>query len=350
MAETALLMQVFHLRVLREEVLSAPMSKQADPKFIGAFVLGAIVLLLLLLGMIGSIGAIKDRQLFVMYFQSSVNNLNAGAPVKWKGVPVGQVTDIRIRWNQDALSADIPVFVEIDLSRLSMELDDPGVLRSEILNGLRAQLQLESLISGLLFIELDYLPNAARPRFVQKDPVYAEIPTVPSALSEIGEMATSIAAKLQSIDLDRIADQLVSVLENTNAILTSLDAAGLSASVRDAAIAVNKLTASPELLRAISNFANATEEIRALSARFNNDFDPLMMDVRTLAAEASQTLDQVGAAAQSLQAIISPDSELLYSVEVALTELSAAARAARDLSEFLERNPRALITGRPKTE
>jgi paraquat-inducible protein B len=209
------------------------MSKQASPRLIGAFVLGGILLAVALLALVSSMRLFDDRQVFVMYFESSVNNLNIGAPVKWKGVPVGAVTDIRIRWNQDELSAEVPVFVEIDLDRLAVNLDDEGTLKREILNGMRAQLSVESYLSGLLFIELNYVPNPGPPRFVQREPIYGEIPTVPSPWSEVGEMATSVVEKFQSVDIERIATELTTVWNaRTICWRTSMPPASAARSVR----------------------------------------------------------------------------------------------------------------------
>ena len=322
------------------------MSKQANPRLIGAFVFGGLLLAFGILAVISSMRLFDDRQIFVMYFESSVNNLNVGAPVKWKGVPVGQVRDIRIRWNQDELSAEVPVFVEIDLNRLGVELDRPEVLRREILNGMRAQLQIESLISGLLFIELNYVPSPGAPRFVQREPIYGELPTVPSPLAEIGEMATNIVAKIQSIDLDRIATELTTTLERTNRLLADVDAAGMSRSIKSAANSVTALAGSPETLAAVENAAAAAAQFRDLAARMNEKVDPLGDEAIATLRQARHTLESLETASRNIGTLLAPDSEVVYNLEDALTELAQAARAARDLIEYLERNPRAILTGR----
>ncbi len=322
------------------------MSKQANLRLIGGFVIGAIALGLFLVVMVSSLDFWKNRETFVLYFSSSVNNLNVGAPVKWKGVPVGVVTDIRIRWNQDHLSADVPVFVQIDLDRLSMDLADVEVLRAEVLQGMRAQLQVESLISGLLFIELNYVPEAGEPRYVQIEQIYPEIPTVPSQFEEIGAMASSIAANLQSLDLNAINDELVKVLNRTNYILADLNLSETSGAVREAANAVAVLAGSPETYATLDAFRQAATNFANLSAKLDESAGPALADLRELTVQANQTLSKVSQAADRLNMVISPDSVLIYNLEVALTELSAAARAAKELSEFLERNPRALLTGR----
>lgn len=326
------------------------MSKQANLRLIGGFVLGAIALALFLIVLVSSLDFWKNRETFVLYFSSSVNNLNVGAPVKWKGVPVGAVTDIRIRWNQDHLSADVPVFVQIDLDRLSIDLADAEVLRAEVRQGMRAKLQIESLISGLLFVELNYVPDAGAPRYVQIDQVYPEIPTVPSQFEEIGEMASSIAANLQSLDLNAINDELVRVLNRTNFILEDLKLPATSQALREAASAVSALASSPQTYATLNAFHDAAVNLARLSAKMDEASGPVLEELLELSTQANDTLMKVSQTAERLGAIISPDSVLLYNMEVALTELSAAARAAKELSEFLERNPRALLTGRRPTD
>ncbi|HNX04150.1 MAG TPA: MlaD family protein, partial [Opitutales bacterium] len=176
------------------------MKKQASPRLIGAFVVLAFLVLAVLVGLVGSFKAFQSRQTFVVYFKGSVNNLNVGAKVKWKGVPVGQVSDIRIRWNQDVLSTDIPVFIQLDLDRLGLRIDETDVMKREVASGLRARTQMESLISGMLYIDLDYIADAAPARFVEKEPLYPEIPAAPSPFDEIGDLAFRIADNIANID------------------------------------------------------------------------------------------------------------------------------------------------------
>ena len=324
------------------------MSKQASPRLIGAFVVMGVLLACVVVAFIGSFRSFSARQTFVIYFNSSVNNLNVGAKVKWKGVPVGQVSDIRIRWNQSELSTAVPVFVEIDLDRLGMELDDPQVLKREIANGLRARMDMESIISGLLYIELNYVPNAGAASLVEKDLVTPEIPAVASPLDAIGDLAFKIAENISNVDFKRISDNLNASLENLNRVLADLDAAGISRSVKSAANSVTSLAGSPKIIELLDNATKTMADFRTLA----NDMDavgkPLPGQIDALSQQAQKTMASIQAAADQLRSSSADTSEVVTSLNDALREMRDAARTANDLAGFLERNPNALISGRER--
>jgi paraquat-inducible protein B len=322
------------------------MSKPASPRLIGAFVVVGVLLALVIVGFVGSFRAFNARQTFVVYFDSSVNNLNVGAKVKWKGVPVGQVSDIRIRWNQSELSTAVPVFVEIDLDRLGMELDDPEVLRQEVANGLRARMDLDSIISGMLYIELNYIPNAGAPVFIEKDPLTPEIPVVASPLDAIGDLVFKIAENVSNIDFKRISDNLNTSLENLNRVIADLDAAGMSRSIKSAANSVTSLAGSPKVLELLENANKTVAEFRTLAEDMSAVGKPLPGQISELSAQARKTMESIQLAADQLRTTSAENSEVVTSLNGALRELTAAARAANDLAGFLERNPNALISGR----
>jgi len=322
------------------------MSRQANPRLIGAFLVVAGVLLIVIFALIGSLKSFNSRKTFVVYFKGSVNNLNVGAKVKWKGVPVGQVSDVRIRWNQDVFSTEIPVFVEIDMDRLGMELDDPAELKKEIAAGLRARLEMESLISGMLYIQLNYVKNPDKPTFHEKDPVYPELPAAPSPFDELGDLAFKIAYNVGSIDFKRISDNINLSLEKLNRVLDDLDTAGISRSVKSAANSVTSLAGSPKINELLDNASLTMTSIRNLSASLEEMSKPLPGDVAELSSRAQKTLDSIDATAVQIRAAVSEDSETIVKLNEALSEMSAAARSAKELADFLERNPNALITGK----
>jgi paraquat-inducible protein B len=305
-----------------------------------------VLLAFVIVAFVGSFRAFKARQTFVIYFNSSVNNLNVGAKVKWKGVPVGQVSDIRIRWNQNELSTAVPVFVQIDLDRLGMELDDPEVMKREVANGLRARMNMESIISGMLYIELNYVPNPGPPMLMEKNPVTPEIPAVPSPLDAIGDLAFKIAENISDIDFKRISDNLNTSLDNLNRILVDLDAAGMSRSIKSAANSVTSLAGSPKVIELLDNTSRTVADFRKLANSLDTMSKPLPGQISELSAQAKKTMESVQEAADQIRASSADNSEVVTSLNDALRELTAAARSANDLATFLERNPNALLSGR----
>lgn len=134
------------------------MSKQANPKLIGAFVLGGLALLVLGLVIFGGTRWLGERRTYVAYFPGSVKGLRVGAPVDFRGVTIGRVTDIRIRYDASDGTMQIPVVMEFEPARITVigaddVVEHRGDLDDLIRRGLRAQLQTQSIVTGLLLIQ-----------------------------------------------------------------------------------------------------------------------------------------------------------------------------------------------------
>ena len=147
------------------------MSKQANKTLIGAFVVGAVALVIVGILAFGSGQFMKNMRKYVLYFDGSIKGLSVGAPVVFRGVKVGSVTDIKVRFEGEDFAVRTPVFVEIDPDRISSDFSEREAalyLRKLRLNkmvdllikrGLRAQLQSQSLVTGQLLVALDFYPD-----------------------------------------------------------------------------------------------------------------------------------------------------------------------------------------------
>jgi paraquat-inducible protein B len=313
-------------------------SKRASPTLIGAFVIGALLLALGGLAVFGSGKLFRRTEQFVAIFSGSVNGLSVGAPVKFRGVQVGSVTSILLSLPGMTLpDLRIPVFFDIDRDttlKLGAMVNpaDPSALAALIDQGLRAQLQLESIVTGVLFVELDLFPTSQVTLFLPKDSGYVEIPTQPTLLQEATQTAADVVAKLRDADID-----------------------GLVNAVRDAARGVNDLAGSPELrqtLVAIRDTLATTREtlvevkprIAPLAGRFDSGVSRLEATLQKL----DLTLGSVKTSLGSFDTLVDPQAPLVYQLTATLTDLSEAARSIRQFADYLDRNPNALLTGRPK--
>jgi paraquat-inducible protein B len=313
-------------------------SKRASPTLIGAFVVGALLLALGGLAVFGSGKLFRRTEQFVAIFSGSVNGLSVGAPVKFRGVQVGSVTSILLSLPGMTLpDLRIPVFFDIDRDttlKLGAMVNpaDPSALAALIDQGLRAQLQLESIVTGVLFVELDLFPTSQVTLFLPKDSGYVEIPTQPTLLQEATQTAADVVAKLRDADID-----------------------GLVNAMRDAARGVNDLAGSPELrqtLVAIRDTLATTREtlvevkprIAPLAGRFDSGVSRLEATLQKL----DLTLGSVKMSLGSFDTLVDPQAPLVYQLTTTLTDLSEAARSIRQFADYLDRNPNALLTGRPK--
>lgn len=318
------------------------MNKKVSPTLIGTFVVGAVALIVIAVLAFGSGRLFRQTKEFVLYFDSSVNGLRVGAPVKFRGVEVGSVKEILLRLEQDMTVQRIPVIIGIDLEKIISRgatgaiLKDSQTFKAAIDQGLRAQLQMESIVTGLLYISLDVFPESPLylVQAVGERHKYQEIPTIPTALEKVEETAGKILAKLGEIDFAQLVD-----------------------SAREAVNGVNKLVNSPALT---STLASLEQTI----PKMNEAIQSVSDNLEKTSTEAGQALTQAAAAMKqaegalkeaettmtSVRAVIDPDSPTFYDLTRTLKELSAAARSLRLLANYVERNPRALIFGKPDTK
>jgi len=320
------------------------MSKRANPAIIGAFVVGAVALAVVAVSVLGSGRLFRRTHQYVLYFDSDVSGLRVGAPVKFKGVEIGSVTGVLLnvgaaeafRAPSELEKMHIPVLIELDEDRIRerggrANLEDPDFLRRLIDAGLRAQLAMESFVTGLLYVKLDLLPQTT-PRLIADPSVpYQEIPTVPTPLEEVQMKASRFLARLEEVDLARLAHSLTEAVEGINDLVNS-----------------PKLDSALEALDgAIQSLDRTAQSVRDLAEELDRNLVPTRERLEATARDAGETLKEGRVALRELRDTLAADSPLLYELTTSLKELSAAARAVRSLAEYLERNPSALVRGKP---
>ncbi|MBQ8661613.1 MAG: MCE family protein [Alphaproteobacteria bacterium] len=172
------------------------MRKEPNKRLIGLFIVSGLSVLLIVIGLFlrEKIFYGNNSKTLVMYFEESINGLNVGAPVVFKGVQIGKVANIDLIADTNTLDFSIPVYVRMvqrgqgDIN--SNEFDTKIELLNALIDkGLRARLTTQSYLTGLLMIELEMLPDTKIVRRNPKDSPYLEIPTV---LSPIGELSKGI--------------------------------------------------------------------------------------------------------------------------------------------------------------
>ncbi len=322
------------------------MSVRANPTAIGLFMIGAIDLTVLGVVTLASRAWFGDRSTFISYFQESVNGLERGAAVKFQGVPVGTVSELLIQINQEDKTFLVPVEFEIDLTRLTtavgefLHLNEAEVLERQIADGLRAQLQMESLVTGILYIELTYRPDSAPPTRVARQNIHPEIPTAPSLLAVFGTEAGSLVA------------DVLQILFRVNEMLEEVDMQGLNAAVVASAQAVEGLVGSPELQAAINEvpgmaqqFSRTLTEFEELSDRLGEAMGPLQAGMEETLRETTATMQAARRTIEETQGLMTTESGIGYEMEQTLIGLREASEALRTLVITLERNPDMLIRG-----
>ena len=323
------------------------MPKRISSTAIGICVVGGLALILVALVVLGSGRLFATHRKFVCFFNGDLNGLKVGSAVKVRGVQIGSVTEILLRLPPDAGTfrvrqtlAELPVIFEVDESQLKSKGGTGEALKADELDnlikkGLRAQLATESFLTGLLYIDLDLHPEA--PLHLMLEPgsgQYREIPTVTTDLEEVQRSAMRSLAKLEKIDFGALVQ-----------------------SMTDAASSIRELVASPNLKATISSLKEASSNLNTTLISFRHDFnrlndraDPVLASLKKTSDRADLALAQMTTAIAELQMTFAPDAPLTYRLNIALEDFSQASNAMRQLADYLQRNPSALVRGKYVSE
>jgi paraquat-inducible protein B len=334
--------------------------KRTSPTLIGAFVVGG--------------GRFFTRKEYaVMHFSGSIYGLQVGAPVVFRGVRLGSVTSIGLVYDKASDRFSIPVLAELEPHiirgmgdrRSDEEAERGETLQALVQRGLRAQLSLQSLLTGQLYVDLDLRPERTGQLRGGQYRSAIEIPTTPTAIQ-------ALRGQIEGLDLRKLLDDVSAIAGSARSVL-----------------------AGPQLKEALDNVVQITEQVQQMSERLNRRVDPLadaaaatlgetrraIERVTGVVDKAGGAVDKVGGAADRIGrtadragTMLAPDAPLVRDVQRAAAELAAtaaalrqhtaedsglvhnadrtlrdlsrAARSVRELADMLERHPEALLRGR----
>lgn len=320
------------------------MSKRVSSTAIGIFIVGGAALIIAAIGILGSGRLFRHEQRFICFFDGNLNNLNIGAPVKVRGVAIGSVVEIWLALPpsdglvKDPASTALPVVIEIDETQLkrrgarSLALQSGEGFDALIKRGLRAQLSMQSVLTGILYVDLDFHPPNT-PIKLALEPgtgLYPEIPTTPTNLEQVQQGVMSTLTKLEDIDFVALASSFTEAAHSAHDVLGSPNLKDAIASLRDTAANLNKTAVA----------------VRENFDAFNAKTDPLIKSMKKASDEADVALAQTRLTMGQLQTTFAPDSPLAYRLNVAFDNLSQASSAIRELAEYLQRNPSSVVRGR----
>jgi paraquat-inducible protein B len=259
-----------------------------------------------------------DSTPYVLDFQGSVRGLSVGAPVEFRGIRLGHVNDIWMEYHTEQMEAHIMVLVALQPGRVrrlgSGASDDlQASLDTLIERGMRARLAMGNLLTGALYVELDFHPDTEAV-LTGLHPAYLEIPTIPSATE-------ALLAMIEHLPLAELVEEAVGAVRS-----------------------VAQLVGSPQTEQALLGLAETLEHTRNLARALDERAPDALAD---LLATARELRDAADAAQRILRDVTAEESELNYLLTDALGELSSTLRSVRVLADYLERHPEALLAGKP---
>jgi paraquat-inducible protein B len=325
------------------------MSQKANPTLIGAFVFGAIIIAIGAVLYFGSADLFSKKQAFVTYFAQSVNGLGIGSNVKYKGVTVGKVTKVQLKFQGAGEPPIVKVLYEIDTNNLlnkyglSMDITDRKTHDRAVENGFRAKLDFESLISGQLFIALDFYKDAA-PVVLheQANSEVFEIPPQPSDIEAILADLTKAIGNLGSIDFAALAKDVQSLVASARNGIDSMHLERLGTSLNKASDSVSALLNGDQVKGALTSIHESFDQLTATLKSLN----PAVADLKPALEQAKGALTNLQKSTAELNQVLKPDSSLRYQLDSSLSGINAAAASIQQLSDFLQRHPNSILFGR----
>jgi paraquat-inducible protein B len=251
----------------------------------------------------------------VLYFEGAAQGLQVGAPVVFLGVKVGTVKQIQLGLDAQSRRFVVPVMIEVQPQVVrtrggeNVDLRDRATIRQLVERGLRGRLRLQSLLTGQLYVDLDFHPEKPAV-FAALDPELSEIPTIRTAVQEL-------TTRLEGFPMDKFLN----------------DVAAISG-------AVNKLMSAQATQDLPQRLDVTLRHLQSLAARFDAQGGPILNDVRSNLAEmhkallaAQAALVKLDTAADRVADLARPDSRMVAGITQASEELARAAAAVRSLSE-----------------
>lgn len=335
------------------------MSKKANPGLIGLFVIGAVGMMVGVVLLFGSGSLFRQTDRVVTYFDGSVTGLKKGSSVMFRGVPVGSVNEVFTTVDSETLELDVTIILEIDPTGVR---DPSGLARQEpireivetlVERGLRSKLIIESLVTGQLAVELDFYPDSPIVLRAPPDSEYLEIPSVPSDLQKAAQTLEGMVGRLDNLEVEKLlatltntlasidrvvsSQQVADILAGADRLINSEDTQQLTADLR---ASVGKLDAT------INEGQQLLLDSQQLIAKIETQIDPLTGKLEATLDQVNTTLVATQKSVEGVQALTSEDSELIYRAKASLEETEKAMRSLRELLDFLERNPEALLRGK----
>ena len=327
------------------------MSKKVNPTSIGVFVVAALSIFAIFVAVLFNGQWFKQTSRFVLFFDSSINGLNVGAPVKFRGVQIGTVKSVAITYDNDTGVVYTPLIIDIDSElfvsnkKIETKSNRDSFFDKQIMSGLAAKLSMESLITGKLFIELDYYrPNKVR-FYGKNDTSYQQIPTVTSSIEKLVSGTESILMKIGEIDFKTLSAHATSILSNLDRQIQKMDLKELIHNLSGASASFRTFFQSDQLKSAISGvssvmqrFDKFIEQLQELVNHWGGDYGDAIKRFKEAAKQFKETCVHASD-------LIAPDSDFRQGAKEFIFQGIQTLHLLKELLALLNKSPNVILTG-----
>lgn len=325
------------------------MSARTHTRLVGVFVLLAIGLVFAATVLIAGGDWFAPAERFCVFFPGSVRGLTPGSTVSFRGVKLGEVKEVTafLTGREDpAIQIEVVFELRRDVIEVPEGLKRPfASLRGQayadelIKRGIRARMLSQSLLTGQRYIDLDLLPGepARRAGLSRR---YPELPTTPTALEKLGNQAEKVLTRLADLPLDQMLDDVRRVIESLRELLESRDIKGALADAHRSFKALE-----PALVEARAAFAEARTLVDTLAAQVRQTG----AEADTTLRDARRTLERGEQSLRKLERTLDGTDQTQVSAARALEDLTHTLQALRNLVDYIQTHPEAVVLGKKKT-
>jgi len=300
------------------------MIKNANSTVIGSFIVGAVVLIVVVFMVFGSGNFFTTTNEAVIYFRSSPQGLSVGAPVKLKGVKIGEVTQITPVYDtKERFTVEVIIETEQGIVKIigeeQLHLASAQKVENLVRKGFKAQLESESMVTGKLFIKLDIFPDE-KVILEGHRPDLVEIPSIPNTFELLEKDAKKIFDRLGKIEFEKISN-------NLNNLLVSSDS----------------LVRSPILYRNMEEMAENLKLTQALIANVDSAIEPTTEAFVKVTNSVNETLKSTQELMIRLESVAANNR---YELNQVLKEVKKTSESMRNLTDYLQRDPSSPFYGK----
>ncbi|OLA86341.1 MAG: hypothetical protein BHW65_00120 [Verrucomicrobia bacterium CAG:312_58_20] len=325
------------------------MKNKISPAAIGMFVMAASIIAVAAVMVFGAAKFFSRTENFISFFSESVNGLDVGAPLKYKGVKIGKVEGIFISSSKNIKESSVSVVYSIDIDQLRRKTgtdfkDYSDWMDEQIAEGLRAKLNYQSIVTGMLYIELDFIADKGEKYDLKYGGTrFKEIPTAKSGLSELAKGFEKTMADVAKIDFAAIGQNVHSAIVKVNEKLDGIDAKAISDSAVSALKGVDELARNKDV----------AESIKKLDALLS-DSDALVNDARAelkkFSASGTSIMARLDEVLRNVNSVVAPQSPFRYQIAVLLKTMNESMSYISNFTDYLQRNPNSLLRGKDNSK
>jgi paraquat-inducible protein B len=332
------------------------MSNRPNPTLVGTFVVGAMVLLVTSVTLFGGAQLFAQKDSYVAYFTENTQGLRKGSNVMVNGVRIGHVSGMALIVDDTTLDSKTEVTIEVLPESYVVVRDGVivggglgGADVDRLINegGLRALLQVESFVTGQLLVELRFRPETVAVLRGGEHTPYPEIPTVRSEIQELlAKIQSWVADISEGLNAQELGQRIRSTLEGIDELVNSQDLREMFTGINSIVNKKDTQDLTTALQITLQQLQSAAGDASQLFRNVDSTVETLTTDLQPVVKTMLSSLEEVRATMNAAKVQLQGESVASYQLGNTLREVEGAARAMRELLDYLERNPEAILRGK----